>query len=62
MAVITFDEVSVTYPGAGRPTLERVSFELPEGDLCTVIGATGSGKSTLLGAINGLVPHFTGAK
>ena len=60
MAVITFDEVSVTYPGAGRPTLERVSFELPEGDLCLVIGATGSGKSTLLGAINGLVPHFTG--
>jgi energy-coupling factor transport system ATP-binding protein len=25
-----------------------------------VIGRTGAGKSTLLGAINGLVPHFTG--
>ena len=25
-----------------------------------MIGGTGSGKSTLLGAINGLVPHFTG--
>ncbi len=25
-----------------------------------MIGATGAGKSTLLGAINGLVPHFTG--
>lgn len=60
MAVITFETVSLTYPGAGRPTLDRVGFELPEGDLCLVIGATGSGKSTLLGAINGLVPHFTG--
>ena len=60
MAVITFDRVGVTYPGAPRPTLQDVSFELPEGDLCVVIGSTGSGKSTLLGAINGLVPHFTG--
>lgn len=57
---ISFDRVGVRYAGAGRPTLEEVSFELPEGDLCLVIGATGSGKSTLLGAINGLVPHFTG--
>ena len=60
MAVITFDRVSVTYPGASRPTLDEVSFTLPDGDLCVVIGPTGSGKSTLLGAINGLVPHFTG--
>jgi energy-coupling factor transport system ATP-binding protein len=60
VAVITFDQVSVTYPEADRPTLDRVSFELPEGDLCLVVGSTGTGKSTLLGAINGLVPHFTG--
>ncbi|HEY4609332.1 MAG TPA: ATP-binding cassette domain-containing protein, partial [Ilumatobacteraceae bacterium] len=29
-------------------------------ELCLVVGGTGVGKSTLLGAINGLVPHFTG--
>ena len=33
---------------------------IDEGELCLVVGRTGSGKSTLLGAINGLVPHFTG--
>ncbi|MCW3156903.1 ABC transporter ATP-binding protein [Micropruina sonneratiae] len=60
MAVISFDRVGVTYADAERPTLDDISFELPEGDLCLVIGATGTGKSTLLGAINGLVPHFTG--
>jgi energy-coupling factor transport system ATP-binding protein len=60
MAVITFDEVSVTYASATRPVLDRATFALPEGDLCLVVGPTGSGKSTLLGAINGLVPHFTG--
>lgn len=58
--MITFDHVSITYPDARRPVLDDVSFEIAEGDLCLVIGATGSGKSTLLGAINGLVPHFTG--
>ncbi|MFT3861906.1 ABC transporter ATP-binding protein [Micropruina sp.] len=60
MTVIGFHQVSVTYPGAERPVLNEVTFELPEGDLCLVIGSTGSGKSTLLGAINSLVPHFTG--
>jgi len=58
--MIRFEQVSVTYTAAETPVLDRVSFELPEGDLCLVVGTTGSGKSTLLGAINGLVPHFTG--
>jgi energy-coupling factor transport system ATP-binding protein len=58
--MITFEHVSLTYPDARRPVLDDVDLEISEGDLCLVIGATGSGKSTLLGAINGLVPHFTG--
>jgi energy-coupling factor transport system ATP-binding protein len=60
--VITFDQVSFSYPDAVRPTLDKVSFTIAEGDLCLVIGGTGSGKSTLLGALNGLVPHFTGGR
>ena len=58
--MIIFDDVSVTYAGADRPTLRDLTFEVPEGDLCLVVGPTGSGKSTLLRCINGLVPHFTG--
>ncbi|MEU5125846.1 ABC transporter ATP-binding protein [Streptomyces mobaraensis] len=58
--MITFDDVTVTYTGAGRPTLRDVRLHLPEGELCLVTGRTGVGKSTLLGAVNGLVPHFTG--
>ena len=58
--MITFDRVTITYPDALRPVLRDVSFEVDEGELCLVIGRTGSGKSTLLGALNGLVPHFTG--
>jgi len=58
--VITFDRVSVTYPDAAGPVLCDVNLEVEEGTLCIVVGPTGSGKSTLLGAMNGLVPHFTG--
>jgi energy-coupling factor transport system ATP-binding protein len=58
--VIDFDSVTISYPGADRPALRDVSLHIPEGELCLVVGRTGVGKSTLLGAINGLVPHFTG--
>src|SRR5699024_12564651 len=33
---------------------------IDEAELVLLAGRTGSGKSTLLGALNGLVPHFTG--
>ncbi|MDP9947454.1 MULTISPECIES: ABC transporter ATP-binding protein [Streptomyces] len=58
--MITFDQVSVVYDGADRPVLRDVNLSVDEGELCLVVGHTGVGKSTLLGAVNGLVPHFTG--
>ena len=60
--MIYFDHVSVTYPAAAAPALADVSLHIPDGDLCLVVGSTGSGKSTILGAVNGLVPHFTGGR
>ncbi|MFJ6135452.1 ABC transporter ATP-binding protein [Kitasatospora sp. NPDC092286] len=58
--MIRFDQVGVVYEGAAAPTLRDVDLHIPEGELCLVVGRTGAGKSTLLGAVNGLVPHFTG--
>ena len=58
--MIVFDKVTFTYADAPSPTLVDLTFDMPEGELCLVVGATGSGKSTLLKCINGLVPHFTG--
>ncbi|GAA3558342.1 ABC transporter ATP-binding protein [Amycolatopsis ultiminotia] len=60
--MIEFSHVGVTYEGAHRPVLTDVGFEVEEGELCLVAGRTGVGKSTLLGAMNGLVPHFTGGR
>ena len=58
--MIEFDQVSVTYDEAPAPVLRHVDLQIDEGELALVVGRTGVGKSTLLGAINGLVPHFTG--
>ncbi|GAA3381687.1 ABC transporter ATP-binding protein [Streptomyces racemochromogenes] len=58
--MIRFEQVSVTYDGAARPSLRDADFTLPEGELTLLVGPSGVGKSTLLGAVSGLVPHFTG--
>ncbi|MFD9910442.1 ABC transporter ATP-binding protein [Streptomyces sp. NPDC059063] len=58
--MIRFDHVTFTYPDTGAPALRDVTLHVGEGELCLVTGRTGVGKSTLLGAVNGLVPHFTG--
>ncbi|MFD3942125.1 ABC transporter ATP-binding protein [Streptomyces sp. NPDC058579] len=58
--MITFDQVTVHYEDTDGPVLRDVNLHVEEGELCLVVGHTGVGKSTLLGAVNGLVPHFTG--
>ncbi|MFD5702757.1 ABC transporter ATP-binding protein [Streptomyces lasiicapitis] len=58
--MITFDHVTVQYDDTVEPVLTDVDLTVEEGELCLVVGHTGVGKSTLLGAVNGLVPHFTG--
>ncbi|MFJ6053729.1 ABC transporter ATP-binding protein [Streptomyces sp. NPDC092307] len=58
--MIHFDQVTVQYEDTAEPVLREVDLTVEEGELCLVVGHTGVGKSTLLGAVNGLVPHFTG--
>ncbi|MFC7989339.1 ABC transporter ATP-binding protein [Streptomyces pilosus] len=58
--MIRFENVSLTYDGSPEPAVQRVDFEVPEGELVLLVGPSGVGKSTVLGAVSGLVPHFTG--
>ncbi len=61
-ATVVLEDVTITYDGSTSPALSHVDLTIEEGELALVVGRTGSGKSTLLGAINGLVPHFTGGR
>ncbi len=52
--MVSFHDVSMTYPGAGAPSLSHVSFSAWPGETIGIIGGTGSGKSTLVN----LIPRF----
>ena len=45
---VRFDHVSLTYKGAGAPSLSDINFTARRGQTIGVIGGTGSGKSTLI--------------
>ncbi|MBO4886560.1 MAG: ABC transporter ATP-binding protein [Clostridia bacterium] len=45
---ITARHLTFKYPDAPRPAVSDISFDLPEGGVLGIVGATGSGKSTIL--------------
>ena len=55
---LVFDEVAKHY--RGQAAVHAVSFEVPAGQSCVVIGPSGSGKSTLLKMANRMVEPSSG--
>ena len=58
MNVIEIRDLTYTYPGASRPTLDHLNLNVEKGDFLAIIGNNGCGKSTLCKTMNGLIPHF----
>ncbi len=57
---LQFDHVSLTYAGAGAPTLHGIDFTINKGETVGVIGGTGSGKTSLVNMIPGFYPATEG--
>ncbi len=51
---VVFDNVSLTYSGAGDKSLSGISFFADKGEAVGIIGSTGSGKSSLVS----LIAHY----
>ncbi len=51
---VSFRNVSFTYPGSSKPSIDDISFTVRKGDTVGVIGGTGSGKTTLIS----LIPRY----
>jgi osmoprotectant transport system ATP-binding protein len=59
-AEIVFDHVTKRYAGRGAAAVDDLSFEIPAGAFCVLVGPSGGGKTTALKMVNGLIPFDSG--
>jgi multiple sugar transport system ATP-binding protein len=54
MAAITYENATVQYPGAERPSVNSLDLDIADGEFLVLVGPSGCGKSTSLRALAGL--------
>lgn len=52
--MLELKNISKTYPNSDRKILDKLTFEVPEGDSIAIVGPSGVGKSTLLNIMSTL--------
>lgn len=58
MAIIEIKNLTYTYPGASKSSIDDVSINIEKGEFVLITGPSGCGKTTLCRTFNGLIPHF----
>ena len=58
MAIIEAKNLTYTYPGGTKPSINGVSIKVEKGEFVLITGPSGCGKTTLCRCFNGLIPHF----
>src|SRR5437868_5819795 len=61
MAKIAFHEITKVVPGASKPAVDAVTFGLPEGTTCMLVGTSRSAKTTQQRMVNLLIEPTSGA-
>ncbi|MCH1883361.1 sn-glycerol-3-phosphate ABC transporter ATP-binding protein UgpC [Agrococcus sp. ARC_14] len=54
MVNVSLHDVTLTYPGASRPSIDAIDLEIEHGEFLVLVGPSGCGKSTTLRALAGL--------
>lgn len=59
--MIEVEDLSFSYRGAPKPSVDKVSFSIAEGEILGVLGPSGAGKSTLQKIMTKLLPLQQGS-
>ncbi|MBB5058466.1 peptide/nickel transport system ATP-binding protein [Granulicella aggregans] len=59
-AILTVDDLSIEFAGAGRKAVSNISFSINEGETLGLVGESGSGKSATSLALLRLLPPAAG--
>jgi osmoprotectant transport system ATP-binding protein len=59
-AAVEFREATKRYPRADRPAVDRLSLQVPAGDVCVLVGPSGCGKTTAIRMVNRMVELTSG--
>jgi osmoprotectant transport system ATP-binding protein len=54
-ATLEFREATKRYPGQSQPAVDRLSLEVPAGEICVLVGPSGCGKTTAMRMVNRMI-------
>ena len=54
-ASLEFREATKRYPESDRPAVDRLSLEVPAGEICVLVGPSGCGKTTAMRMVNRMI-------
>jgi osmoprotectant transport system ATP-binding protein len=57
---LEFREVTKRYAGSAEPAVDRLSLEVPAGEICVLVGPSGCGKTTAMRMVNRMIDITSG--
>jgi osmoprotectant transport system ATP-binding protein len=57
---VRYEETTKRYPGASDPAVDKLTLEVPAGEICVLVGPSGCGKTTAMRMVNRTVEISSG--